>query len=304
MKKYRQTNLYRKKYILLFMALPFFILVLMFNYMPLFGWIFSLFKFKPGVPLFQSPFVGFKYFNMVFTDRVDMLRVMKNTISFALIGYLFSPFPVILAMLLNEVKLMPFKKLVQTTTTLPNFISWIIVYSLAFSIFSTSGVLNELLMRFGIIDKPTNILGNADHVYLVQGLLTLWKSLGWNAIIYMAAISSIPSELYDAAKVDGAGRFRLALHVTLPGLMPTFIVLLLLSVGSFVGVGFDQYFIFKNPMTADAIEVIDVYVYRIGLINNDYSYGVAIGIMKSIVSIMLLFVANGIAKKVRGTAIV
>jgi putative aldouronate transport system permease protein len=293
-----------KGVVLLLMVVPLMALVVMFTYLPLFGWIYSFFKYRPGVPLFDSQFVGLKYFAMLFTDSLDMLRVMKNTVTFALLGYLCAPIPMIFAILLNEIRNVRFKKFVQITTTLPHFIGWIIVFSLSFTIFSNDGLLNDLLMGLGLIAKPTNILADAGAVYGFQTLLGLWKGLGWSSIIYLAAISGIDQEIYDAAKVDGAGRFRSALHVTVPGLMPTFIVLLLLSIGNFVGVGFDQYFIFKNALTADNIEVIDVYVYRIGMINNDYSYGVAIGMMKSLVSLALLFATNALSKRVRGTSII
>lgn len=293
----------KRKYQLLLMALPFFVLVVLFNYLPLFGWSYSLFNYRPGISLLDSKFVGLKYFKLFLTDKYDMYRVMKNTIVFALIGYLTSVLPMIFAIMLNEVKCAPYKKFVQTFSTMPNFVSWVIVYSIMFTIFSTDGILNDLLMTLGLIDKPTNILADAGAVYWFQTLLGQWKGLGWSSIIYLAAISGIDQEMYEAAAIDGANRMQSIWHITVPGLLPTYIVLLLLSIGNFVSVGFDQYFVFKNNVTAVNIEVLDVYVYRIGLMNSDYSYGVAIGIMKSIVSIMLLFIANFLSKKVRGASI-
>ncbi|MGI6654346.1 MAG: ABC transporter permease [Christensenellales bacterium] len=294
----------KKKYQLLLMATPFLLLVLMFNYVPLFGWSFSLFNYRPGVPLLESKFVGLKYFQMFLTDKYDMYRVMKNTVIFALIGYLVSPLPMIFAIMLNEVKHVRYQKAVQTISTMPNFVSWVIVYSLMFTIFSTDGVFNEVMMRLGIISSPTNVLADKNAVYWFQTLLGQWKNLGWSSIIYLAAIAGIDQEMYEAANIDGANRFQSIIHITVPSLMPTFIVLLLLSIGNFVNVGFDQYFVFKNNVTAANIEVLDLYVYRIGLMNSDYSYGVAIGIMKSFVSIALLVIANTLSKKVRGTSIV
>lgn len=285
------------------MALPFFVLVIMFNYMPLFGWVYSLFNYKPGIPLFKCDFVGLKYFKLFLTDRYDMHRVMKNTITFALIGYVISPLPMIFAIMLNEVRCRPYKKFVQTISTMPNFVSWVIVYSIMFSIFSTDGLLNDWLFSLGLIEKPTNVLADAGAVYWFQTALGQWKSLGWSSIIYLAAISGIDQEMYEAANIDGATRLQSIWYITVPSLMPTFIVLLLLSIGNFVSVGFDQYFVFKNNVNAANIEVLDVYVYRIGLMNTDYSYGVAIGIMKSFVSIVLLFFANFLSKKVRGASI-
>jgi ABC-type polysaccharide transport system permease subunit len=229
------------------MALPLILLVFMFCYMPLFGWVYAFFNYKPGIPLFQCEFVGLKFFKLIFSDAVDMLRVMKNTVIFALLGYVCAPLPMILAMLLNEVRFKPYKKVVQTLTTLPNFISWIIIYSLSFNIFSNDGLLNDVLFDLGLITKSTNLLGDKDSVYLFQTLLTLWKTVGWNSIIYLAAISGIDQELYDAAMIDGAGHFRSALHITLPGLMPTFVVLLLLSIGNFVGVDSSSIIILRIP---------------------------------------------------------
>lgn len=293
----------KKKPRLLLMALPFLILVVLFSYVPLFGWVYSLFNYKPGIPLANSPWVGLKYFKLFLTDKYDMLRVMRNTVTFALIGYLVSPLPMLFAIILNEVRHPRYKKAVQTISTMPHFVSWVIVYSLMFTIFSTDGVFNEILSNLGWITKPTNILGDAKAVYWFQTALGQWKGLGWASIVYLAAIAGIDQELYEAAMIDGANRLQSTWHITVPGLTPTYVVLLLLSIGNFVSVGFDQYFVFKNNITADAIEVLDVYVYRIGLMNSDYSYGVAIGIMKSLVSIMLLFIANFISKKARGNSI-
>lgn len=286
------------------MAIPLMMIVVLFSYVPLFGYIYAFFDYKPGVPLFQNEFVGFKFFKLFLTDRFDMLMVMKNTMTFALIGVALSPLPMILAVLINEVRSSRYKKLIQTATTFPNFVSWIIVYSLAFSMFSSDGLVNDLLMKLGLIKSPVMLLDDAKAVYWFQTLLGNWKGLGWSAIIYLAAIAGIEQELYEAAAIDGANRLKLALHITFPGMMPTFIVLLLLSIGNFLNIGFEQYFVFKNPANAVNIEVLDVFVYRVGLMNHDYSYGVAIGIMKSAISIALLFIANTIAKKVRGASII
>ena len=197
-----------------------------------------------------------------------------------------------------------YSKFVQSITTFPNFISWVIVYSLAFSLFSTDGVINSILMGMGVISKPTNVLSSASSVYWFQTCLGIWKSLGWSSIVYLAAISGIPQELYEAASVDGAGRFQQMLHVTLPGIAETFIVLLLLSIGNFISVGFDQYFIFQNPVTLKKLEVLDLYVYRLGLINKSYSYSTAIGMIKSVISLVMIFGTNQLAKKIRGNTII
>ena len=198
----------KKKMQLLFMALPLMAMVILFNYVPLFGWIYSLFDYRPGISLWKCDFVGLEYFKLFLTDKYDMYRVMKNTIVFALIGYLVSPLPMLFAILLNEVKCAPYKKVVQTISTMPNFVSWVIVYSLMFTIFSTDGLFNEILMNMGLIERPTNVLADASAVYWFQTLLGQWKNLGWSSIVYLAAISGIDQEMYEAASIDGANRLQ------------------------------------------------------------------------------------------------
>nr|WP_296471750.1 ABC transporter permease subunit [uncultured Acetatifactor sp.] len=294
----------KKNYKLLFWLLPFMVFVLLFNYVPLFGWSISFFQYTPGSSLSAENFVGLKYFKQFFLDTVDMWRVIKNTLTFAVLNLIVMPLPLVFAILLNEVPHKGYSKFVQSITTFPNFISWVIVYSLAFSLFSTDGVINSILMGMGVISKPTNVLSSASSVYWFQTCLGIWKSLGWSSIVYLAAISGIPQELYEAASVDGAGRFQQMLHVTLPGIAETFIVLLLLSIGNFISVGFDQYFIFQNPVTLKKLEVLDLYVYRLGLINKSYSYSTAIGMIKSVISLVMIFGTNQLAKKIRGNTII
>ena len=293
----------RKDYKLLYYALPFMIIVLLFNYVPIFGWIYAFFDYIPGVKLKDSEFVGLEYFKLIFTDA-NVWRSLTNTFIFAILGILFSPLPMLFAILLNEVKNGPVRKIVQTFTTLPNFISWVIIFSLAFTLFSSDGLITTMLLKIGIGTEGQNLLGNGDAVYIFQSLLGLWKGLGWSSIIYLAAIAGIDQEQYEAARVDGAGYFRCAIHITMPAMIGTFVVLFILNIGNFLNTGYEQYLLFKNSMTADNIEVLDLYAYRIGLENMDYSYGVAISIIKSIVSVVLVTFANLVAKKARGSAVV
>ena len=208
------------------------------------------------------------------------------------------------AIFLNEVKSVRFKKIVQTFTTIPHFVSFVIIYSLAFAIFSTEGVLNTVLMNMGLLERPLNILADKDSTWIFQALLRLWREFGWSAIIYFAAISGIDSELYDAAYVDGAGRFQRIWHITVPGVANTYFVLLLLSISNFLSSGLEQYLAFYNSVVADKIMVLDLYTYRMGMVVADYSYSTAVGIMKTIVSVVLLFSANTLSKKIRGYSII
>jgi len=290
----------KRSWYLLFYALPLMVVVFLFSYVPLFGWYLSLIEYKPGYPLFDNAFVGFKFFKEFFASA-DFPRVMRNTFLFSGLQFCVLPLPMIFAILLNEITSKRFRRTAQTVTTLPHFISWVTVYALAFSIFSTEGMLNQVLGALGM--KNQMILTDAKAIYWFMTAVGLWKGLGWSAIIYIAAIAGLDQELYEAAAIDGAGRFRRILHITVPGLMPTFVVLMLLNVSNFVNHGFEQYFVFRNSIVANNIEILELFTYRNGLVLGDYSYASAVGIFKSVVSVMLLVIANLTAKRVRGTSI-
>ena len=285
------------------MAITFITIVFLFSYVPIFGWIYSFFDYVPGVSIFECDFVGLEYFKLILKDD-NVLRALKNTFVFAIINICLTPLPMLLAILLNELRNGPVKKFVQTFTTLPNFISWVIIFSLATALFASDGIITMLAVKLGLGDASNSLLGSNEAVYWFQSFLVQWKTLGWNSIIYMAAIAGIDQEQYEAAKVDGAGHFKCAIHVTLPAMMETFVVLFILNIGNFLNTGYEQYLLFKNSLTATNIEVLDLYTYRIGLQNMDYSYGVAISVVKSIVSITLVLAANMVAKKIRGRAVI
>ena len=293
------------KYLLL--AVPFLIYVFAFSYVPLVGWIYSVFDYKIGQKFLDfgsMVFVGLGNFQKLFTERSEVLRVLRNTLALSALGLLATPVPVVFAIMFNEIKNSKFKKIVQTATTLPNFISWIIVYGVAFAFFSVNGFVSVLMQKIGIQPPVMGILGDVDHTWVLQWILGIWKSFGWSAIIYIAAITGIDSELYDAAKVEGANKIQSILHITIPGIMPTYVVMFLLAVSNILSNGFDQYFMFYNPMVADKIEVLDYYVYKVGFYINDYSYSITLGMLKSILGIVLLFTANALSKKIRGESIV
>lgn len=279
-------------------------MIFIFQYVPLLGWILAFMDFKPGIPLSRTPFVGLKFFKLLFESGGDLLNALINTLAFFGLNLLTSPLPVIFAILMFEVSSTRFRRFVQTMITLPHFVSWVIVFALAFSIFSNQGLLNQLLLDFRLMEEPTNLLGDPDTVWIFQTCVGIWKGLGWGTIIYLAAIVGIDQELYDAAAVDGAGRFRKILHVTIPGVAPTFVVLLILGISNILSVGMEQYLVFYNGLVADKITVLDLYLYRTGVLGNDYSYSTALGMSKSLIGIILLFFANGLAKKVRGQGIV
>ena len=290
----------KKRWDLFFLALPFLILVLLFSYIPLAGWYFAFIEYRVGTPILECTFVGFDNFARLFQTGA-FIRALKNTLIYSSVKYVMLVCPMIFAILFNEIQNNRFRKVVQTMTTLPHFISWVIVYGLVYALFTTEGPVNQLLALFG---TKQSLLTDRDATYAFQSALYLWKVLGWNSIIYVAAIAGIDQQLYEAATIDGAGHFKCALHITLPSILPTFVVLMLLGVADFVNNGMDQYYVFQNAFTYNKLETLEMYTYKQGMKLMDYSYATTVGILKSGVSITLLFVTNAIAKKVRGNAIV
>lgn len=286
---------------------PFLILCFLFAYYPLHGWIYAFFDYKPPLKLSQSEFVGMQWFKMLFSNKTQvaqLMQVMSNTFAMSLLGIATAILPVGFAIFLNEIKNKQFKSIVQTLTTLPNFISWVLVYSVAFSLFSNSGMVNTLLQNIGIVTEPVKFLDSDSHTWLWMLMWNTWKGLGWGSIMYLASIAGVDTELYEAARVDGANRFQLMKSITLPALMPTFFVLLMLSVANFLNNGMDQYFVFQNSFNKAHIQVLDLYVYNIGMTGNSLSLATAISMMKSLVSVSLLFIVNFVSKKVRGESII
>jgi putative aldouronate transport system permease protein len=293
---------------LFLMVSPLLLIVFLFSYLPLYGWIFAFFDYRAGLKLTEVPFVGFKYFTSIVANEIltrDIVRVLVNTFAMSFLGILTSPLPVLFAIFLKEIRVRWYSRTVQTLSTLPNFISWIIVYSVVYAMFSVNdGFINRLLVTLGVINTPINFLAASTNVWFTMMGYGIWKGLGWSAIMYLAAIAAIDQELYQAATVDGAGRFRLMWHITLPGLLPTYMVLLLLSIASFLNNGIDQYFVFQNPMNQSQIEVLDLYVYNTGMMGNNIPFATAVGMLKSIVSMVLLFTVNRISKGLRGESII
>ena len=208
------------------------------------------------------------------------------------------------AIFLCEIKNMKFRRVVQTLTTVPNFISWVLVYAIAFCIFSTDGFVSSLMVNAGIWKEGVNMLMGGSHVWLQMLAWGLWKGIGWSAIIYIAAISGIDQQLYEAATVDGAGRFQRMWNITVPSLIPTFCVLLLMSIANVLSNGMDQYLVFENSTNTSSIMVLDLYVYKLGIGQGQIPLSTVIGMVKSVVSVTLLFAANGISKLIRGESIV
>ncbi|WP_200961712.1 ABC transporter permease subunit [Paenibacillus sp. Soil724D2] len=302
--KYSKKSISIMKFLFI---MPFMVLLGVFAYYPLYGWIYAFFDYTPPIPLSQSPFVGLKWFHTLVENQVKIdqtLQILKNTFGMSGLNLLFSWLPMIFAIFLTEIKSVRFRRFIQTVTTLPNFISWVLVYSLAFSMFSSDGIVNGLLKQLGFIDSPILLLQNSDHVWIMMWMWTTWKTLGWSAILYIAAIMSIDDSLYEAAYVDGATRMRVIWHVVLPSMVPTYFVLLMLQIASFLNNGLEQYFVFQNAFNKDSIQALDLYVYNLAMGGGSYSVSVAISMLKSLISVVLLFSVNGLSKRLRGESIV
>jgi multiple sugar transport system permease protein/putative aldouronate transport system permease protein len=290
-----------------FAIVPFLLLVFAFSYFPLYGWIYALFDYKPALGLSGSRFVGLHWFAMLVTSKTQLMQlgqVMANTLAMSLLGIATSVLPLAFAVFLNEVRAKWFKNLVQTLTTLPNFISWVLVYMIAFTLFASSGLVNTTLIDAGLISVPLRILDADSHVWLMMLCWNTWKGLGWGAILYLAAISGMDPQLYESAKIDGARRFQTMWHITVPELMPTYLVLLMLSIANLLNNGMEQYYVFQNSFNKTHIQVLDLYVYNVGIAGNSISLGTVFSMLKSVVSVILLVVVNKVAKRVRGESLI
>lgn len=296
-----------EKYKLFLMLIPILMLSFLFAYLPLYGWRYAFFDYTAGGTLSAENFVGLKWFTVLFQNeatRNDFFRVIKNTLGMSFLGLLTSWLPMAFAIFLTQVNSKQFRRVVQTFTTIPNFMGWVIVYAVALAIFSTDGFINSFLNSVLHIPADTNYLMSNEHMWLKMLCWNLWKGVGWSAIIYISSITSIDPGLYEAAEVDGAGRFAKMWYITVPSLLPTFFVLLIMSIANILSNGMDQYLVFSNAINAKSIEVLDLYVYNLGIGSGQIPMSTAIGMFKSVISVILLFAANTFSKKVRGESII
>ena len=286
----------RQKF-LLFWAAVFVIYGIIFYYLPLGGWLMAFQNYKPKDGLFGSEFVGLAKFKFLFEDAT-FLRVIRNTFGMGVLN-LIATFltAIIFAILLNEIKCKAGKKMVQTISYLPHFLSWIIVTGILHDALSSSGIVNELLLKFGFVERAINFFAHEKFFWPIVAFANVWKETGWNAIIYLAAITAIDPCLYEAAAIDGAGRWAKIKYITLPGIKSTVMILLLMNVGNILNAGFEVQYLLGNGLIQKVSETIDIYVLRWGISQQDFSLGTAAGIFKSAVSIALIFIFNSMAKR-------
>lgn len=270
---------------------------IVFCYVPLVGWLMAFQDYKPRLGFFHSTFIGMKKFQILFADQT-FIRVIRNTVAMGCLN-LIATFimAIVFAILLNEIQNKTGKKTVQTISYLPHFLSWIIVTGILHDALSSTGIINELLLKFGFLQQPLNFFAHPKYFWGIVAFANVWKETGWNAIIYLAAITAIDPCLYEAAAIDGGGRWAKIKYITLPGIKPTIIILLLMNVGNVLNAGFEIQYLLGNGLVQRVSQTIDIYVLKWGISQGDYAIGTAAGIFKSLVSIILIVVANQIAKR-------
>ncbi len=286
-----------KQWQLLLMSVPMFLYVLFFNYYPMYFWVTAFQDFKPGLGVAGSKWVGWKNFQWLF-GRADFINSIRNTLAMSVINLVFGTVSaVLLAILLNEVRNRKFKRTVQTVTYLPHFLSMVIVVGMAQNIFASTGPINEMLKSLGMVKEPIFFLGEGKYFWWLVGIINVWKEVGWGTIIYISAMTSIDPCLYEAAAIDGAGRFQRILHVTLPGIKSTFVILLIMNIGHLMEAGFEIQYLLGSSVVMDWSQTIDIFVLKYGISKQQYGVATAAGMFKSIVAIILLLAANFTAKR-------
>jgi ABC-type polysaccharide transport system, permease component len=283
------------------MVWPGILLVFVFAYLPMYGVLtaFMDYKINTGSNIWANTWVGFKHFEAFF-NAPEFYTVMRNTIIISLLKFVIGfPAPIVLALMLNEVRHMLFKRIVQTITYLPHFLSWVIVAGLVTAMLSTeNGSVNMLLMKIKLIDDPVNFLSLPEYFWSILISANVWKEIGFGSIVYLAAIAGVDPHLYEAADIDGASKFKQIYLITIPTIMPVIIIFMILAIGNLLSAGFEDILLLAgNPVLRPVSDVIDTYVYRVGLANYRYSYATAVGLFKAVISIGLLAMANYIARK-------
>lgn len=295
----------RQKWLLL-MLLPAFLCVLLFNYLPLSGWYIAFSEYKLNGSLFAGEFVGLKYFKKIFLESSDLIYLIRNTLVMNGTTIVVNlSLALCLSILLQEVRWKRCAKLIQSVTFFPYFVSWVIIYAIVSALFSVnSGAINQFMVNHGILAKGINVLGDPKYSWLLIILINAWRYTGYNMIIFLSSLTGIPAEQYEAAALDGASRWQKIRYVTIPNLLPTASVLLVMNAGWILTSNLEQFFIFNNTTNWSKMEVLDMYIYKFGLSMLDFPYATAMTIVKTIVSIAMLLVVNAITKRLNKTAVI
>ncbi|WP_052737813.1 sugar ABC transporter permease [Bacillus sp. SA1-12] len=283
------------------MVLPVIIYFLIFAYKPMYGLLMVFQDFSPRLGISGSTWVGFENFKRFFADP-SAWRIVRNTFNISIWSLVFGfPAPILLALLINEIRNKFFKRVVQTVSYMPYFISIVVLCSLIKFFTQSDGLIPELLSFFGF--EKTNLLAEPKAFVPIYVISDIWQTIGWDSIIYLAALSGIDQEQFEAARIDGASKLQQIFHITLPGLKTTIIILLILRMGSLLNMGFEKILLLYSPSTYSVADVISTYVYRMGILNADYSYAAAIGLLNTLVNVVLLLITNRLAKKFTGSGL-
>lgn len=300
--KIQKTLQHLKKYKMLYiLSIPGILFFILFKYIPIFGSIIAFKDYNVFQGIWGSEWVGLHYFEQLFVNP-NAFRILKNTLLLSFYDVLVFPLPLILALLLNELRLMFYKRIIQTIIYIPHFLSWVIISGIFISILSPStGIVNQLIAFLGF--EPIYFMGSEDYIRPILIISHIWQSIGWGTIIYLAALTGINPELYEASIVDGANRWKQTIYITIPAILPTFVILFLLHIGNFLDFGFERVYTFLNPLNKSNGEVLDTYIYDVGLQQAQYSFTTAIGILKSFVGLILIVSANFLSKKITGESL-
>lgn len=299
--RYRAAKDWKRNRSLYLLVLPVLIFYIMFHYKPMYGAIIAFKDYTPRLGVNGSPWVGLENFNRFFKS-IYFVRLIKNTILLSLYNLIFGfPAPIILALLLNEVKSKKFKSVAQTITYLPHFISLIVVTGMLTNFAMTSGLFNDIIVMLG--GSRSALLQNPKLYRSIYVASSVWQEIGWSSIIYLSALAGVDSQLYEAAQIDGAGKWKQLLNVTMPAIAPTIIIMLILKIGGLMNMGYEKTILLYNPATYDTADIISSYVYRVGLLEQDWSYSTAIGLFNSVINFGLLIFANRLSKRYSETSL-
>lgn len=301
-KKSFLSRMYTQRYLLM-LSVPFMLWIILFSYVPIWSWIMAFQNYKFGRGLFEQQWVGLRHFLDLVSDERFWLA-FRNTVAMSSLGLIAGfIFPIAFALLLNEVKNKIFKRSIQTVSYLPHFVSWVVVAGIFIKMLSSDGVVNDILVSLGILGEPVQFMAQPELFWWIVTIAGIWKGTGWNSIIYLAAISGIDPQLYDAAVVDGCSRLQKMRYVTLPGISSTIVILFIMAFGHLTQIGFEVQMLMGNAIVMDYAEVIDLYALKYGIGLARYSFGTAIGVFNSLIAIVLLVTANTISRKVRDESI-
>jgi len=302
---------FRKQLALQLFVLAGILYIFIFSYVPMFGLViaFRRFDIVDGIEgMFTAPWIGFAHFREFF-NIINFGQLLENTVAISVLKMIFAfPMPILFAIMLSEMRMRRYKRVVQTCSYLPHFISWVIVAGISFRFLSLGGIINSLLLTTRIIQEPIPFLSSPDYFWGLAVVLDIWKSMGWWTIIFLAAIVGVSRDLYEAAEIDGAGRIKRILYITLPSIKPTIVIVLILALGNLFGGGlggsnFEQSFLLGNALNAPRSDIIQTYVFRVGLAQGRVAYATAVGLVQSVISLLLILSSNAIAKKVSGSGL-